>query len=212
MISIFLGPPGSGKGTQAKRLSNLKGWPQLSTGDMLRGNIQAGTKLGLEAKSLMDQGLLVSDSVVIGMIDERINASDCSNGFILDGFPRTIIQADALNELLELKNLKLNRVFEFSIPDEVLISRLTGRRTCLKCSSMFHIVSAPPKIFNICDKCGSELVQRQDDSEEVISKRLKVYHQQTSALVQYYSDKNLIKKIDATLSVEVVEKNILALI
>jgi adenylate kinase len=210
MIFIFLGPPGSGKGTQAKRLTALRGWPQLSTGDMLRANIQAGTSLGLEAKKLMDQGSLVPDAVVVGMIQDRIQNSDCVNGFILDGFPRTVVQAEALGNLLASKSLAVSRVFEFLIPDEELIARLTGRRTCTKCSAMFHILSAPPRVPGVCDRCQSDLEQRKDDSVEVISKRLKVYHDQTSPLVQYYSKKGILTTLDAVASMDIVEKTILA--
>ena len=210
MIFIFLGPPGSGKGTQAKRLTALRGWPQLSTGDMLRANIQAGTALGIEAKKLMDQGLLVSDSVVVGMIRDRIAEEDCADGFILDGFPRTVVQAEALDALLEEKHLAIDQVFEFRIPDEELVSRLTGRRTCSSCSAMYHIRSAPSRVDGICDRCGGALEQRKDDSEAVIVKRLAVYHQQTSPLVQFYTLKGIVKTLDASASMDAVASKLMA--
>lgn len=204
MILIFLGPPGSGKGTQAKKISAQKKWPQLSTGDMFRSHISQGTKLGLEAKSFMDAGQLVPDAVVIGMIEERITQTDCINGFILDGFPRTIPQADALDEMLSKKKLKVDQVLEFKIKDEELVSRLTGRRTCTKCGAMYHIKTLTPKKDGICDLCAAPIVQRDDDKIEVIQKRLQVYHSQTAPLVQFYSKQQKLKPLDATQSADVV--------
>ncbi len=198
MISIFLGPPGSGKGTQAKHLTAVKSWPQLSTGDMLRANIAKGTSLGHEAKKYMDQGQLVPDNVVIGMIDERIRERDAANGFILDGFPRTIPQAEALDKMLAAKNLSVTKAVEFKIADTELVGRLSGRRTCSKCGSMFHIKAHPPKVAGTCDKCGSALIQRDDDHASVIEKRLKVYHAQTAPLVAYYARQGKLKSLDAT--------------
>lgn len=200
MILIFLGPPGSGKGTQAKRLVAEKSWPQLSTGDMFRANIAQGTKLGLEAKKLMDQGQLVPDSVVIGMVRERIQAPDCANGFILDGFPRTIPQAEALDAALTEQGRKVDRVVEFQIDDSELVGRLSGRRTCSKCSAMYHVETQPPKRDGICDVCGGEVIQRTDDQVEVIEKRLKVYHDQTAPLVQFYTKQGKLRTIDASAS------------
>jgi len=210
MILILLGPPGSGKGTQAKKLVGEKHWPQLSTGDMLRASIKNGTKLGLEAKSFMDKGALVPDSVVIGMIEERTREPDCSNGFILDGFPRTIPQAEALDTLLNSNGKKVGKVVQFDIPDSELESRLSGRRTCPNCNAMFHVVSAKPKKEGICDTCGTALVQRSDDQVEVIRKRLSVYHAQTSPLVNFYSGQGKLKKLDATQSQEDVYRNLVA--
>lgn len=208
MILILLGPPGSGKGTQAKRLVKERGWPQLSTGDMLRANISQGTKLGLEAKSFMDRGALVPDQVVIGMIQIRTQEPDCAQGFILDGFPRTIPQADALAKMLGEQNRKVDRAVFFQIPDSELVKRLSGRRTCVKCGAMYHIESAPPKNGSVCDACGSPLVQRDDDKPEVIQKRLAVYHQQTAPVVDYYRKQGKLREIDATLAPEAVSKEL----
>jgi len=204
MILIFLGPPGSGKGTQAKRLTAEKSLPQLSTGDMLRTNIAQGTQLGLEAKKVMDQGQLVPDAVVVGMIDERIKNPDCANGFILDGFPRTISQAESLDKMLAAKKLSVNQVVEFQIKDSELLGRLSGRRTCSKCGAMYHIKTTPPKVDAVCDACGSPVIQRADDHEEVIEKRLKVYHQQTAPLIQYYTKQGKLRAIDATMPMDQV--------
>ena len=198
MILVLLGPPGSGKGTQAKRLVTERKWPQLSTGDMLRAGISQGTKLGLEAKSYMDKGGLVPDEVVIGLIAERTKAADCQPGFILDGFPRTIPQAEALDKMLEASGRKVDRAVLFNIDDSELVSRLSGRRTCLKCGSMYHIQTTRPKVEGVCDQCGSALVQRDDDQIAVIQKRLQVYHQQTSPLVQYYKGVGKLRSLDAT--------------
>lgn len=204
MILVLLGPPGSGKGTQAKKLVTQHRWPQLSTGDMLRSAIAQGTKLGLEAKSFMDRGALVPDSVVIGMIAERSQASDAKNGFVLDGFPRTIPQAEALDEMLKKQGRAVDRAVLFDIPDSELVRRLSGRRTCLKDGSMYHVETMRPKKDGVCDACGSVLVQRDDDKAEVIQKRLGVYHQQTSPVAHYYAQAGKLKKLDATQSPEQV--------
>lgn len=204
MILIFLGPPGSGKGTQAKRLTAEKKWPQLSTGDMFRANIAKATPMGLAAKKFMDEGNLVPDDVVIGMIRTRIEEPDCANGFIFDGFPRTIPQAEALDKMLAAKGLAVNRVVEFQIEDEELVGRLSGRRTCTKCASMYHVTTMPTKVAGICDKCGSAVVQRDDDKESVITKRLKVYHDQTAPLVKYYADQGKLKSLDAIQPMDMV--------
>ena len=200
MIIILLGPPGSGKGTQAKRASASHQWPQLSTGDMLRSAIGAGTQLGTEAKSFMDRGALVPDSVVIGLIGERILAQDCANGFILDGFPRTIPQAEALEKLLAARNVHVDRAIQFEIPDSKLVTRLSGRLTCPEDGSMYHLTSAKPQNAGFCDRCGAALVQRDDDRADVVQKRLQVYHRQTAPLVDYYRQKGLLKSIAADAS------------
>jgi adenylate kinase len=202
MILIFLGPPGSGKGTQAKHLTTEKKWPQLSTGDMLRANILEGTHLGVEAKKLMDQGQLVPDHVVVGMIEARIQKPDCQNGFILDGFPRTISQAESLDAMLKAKAKKVDRVIEFKIADQELVGRLSGRRTCVGCSAMYHVSSHPSKKEGVCDLCGSPVVQRNDDQIDVIQKRLGVYHQQTAPLIGYYSHQSKLVSVDAMQSME----------
>ncbi len=197
MIVVLLGPPGSGKGTQAKRLIVDRKWPQLSTGDMLRTAISNGSKLGVEAKTFMNQGSLVPDSVVIGLIEERSNASDCKDGFVLDGFPRNISQADALDNMLLNQGRSVDRAVLFEMPDEDLVKRLSGRRTCVKCGAMYHIENAPPKNIGICDHCANPLVQRDDDQPEVIKKRLAVYHHQTEPLVGFYKNQNKLQRLDA---------------
>jgi adenylate kinase len=204
MILVLLGPPGSGKGTQAKKLISHHKWPQLSTGDMLRSAIAAGTKLGLEAKSFMDKGALVPDSVVIGLIAERSKSEDCKKGFVLDGFPRTIPQAQALDEMLRSQGRGVDSTVLFEIPDSELVRRLSGRRTCLKDGSMYHVETMKPKKAGVCDVCGEPLVQRDDDKEEVIQKRLSVYHQQTAPVAQYYQQAGKLKKLDATQAPEAV--------
>lgn len=206
MIAILLGPPGSGKGTQAKRLTTQKGWPQLSTGDMLRTAISQGSKLGVEAKGYMDQGQLVPDSIVVGLISEKSQTSESKNGFVLDGFPRNIAQAEALDRMLKQQNRQVDRVVLFEIPDEELIRRLSGRRTCPQCGAMFHIESMKPKTPGICDQCGSALVQRPDDTVEVIKKRLGVYHQQTEPLIGFYRAQKKLQSIDAKRSADEVQK------
>lgn len=204
MILIFLGPPGSGKGTQAKRLTAERKWPQLSTGDMFRANIARATPMGLAAKKFMDEGQLVPDDVVIGMIRARIEDADCVDGFIFDGFPRTIPQAEALDEMLMAKKLKVDRVVEFQIEDSELVGRLSGRRTCTKCGTMYHVKSATTKVVGTCDKCGGTVVQRDDDHEAVIQKRLKVYHHQTSPLVAFYTGQKKLKSVDASQPMDAV--------
>ncbi|MCM2276573.1 MAG: adenylate kinase [Oligoflexia bacterium] len=199
MILVLLGPPGSGKGTQAKKLVTERGWPQLSTGDMLRTAIGKGTALGLEAKSYMDRGALVPDSVVIGLIGERTSQPDCRSGFILDGFPRTIPQAEALDQMLLGRGGQVEKAVLFEIDDSELVSRLSGRRTCTKCGAMYHIQSAPPKKAGICDSCGSSLIQRDDDQVDVIAKRLVVYHQQTAPLAEFYRKQGKLTSLDASL-------------
>jgi adenylate kinase len=208
MILILLGPPGSGKGTQAKRLMSERQWPQLSTGDMLRAAIKSGTRLGLEAKAFMDKGSLVPDSVVIGLIEERIQEPDSKDGFILDGFPRTIPQADALDAMLQSQRRQVGRVVLFEIPDSELVSRLSGRRTCSKCGAMYHVDTMRPKKSDVCDQCGSGLIQRDDDKPEVIQKRLQVYHQQTAPVAGFYRKQGKLTSLDATQSPDTVSKSL----
>lgn len=197
MIVVLLGPPGSGKGTQAKRLSSERHWPQLSTGDMLRTAISKGTQVGLEAKALMDKGSLVPDSVVVRLIAERTEDADCKAGFVLDGFPRNAAQAEALDLMLSRMNRKVDRAVLFEISDQELVIRLSGRRTCIKCGAMFHLDHAQPKNPGICDACGSALIQRDDDHPDVIKKRLEVYHQQTEPVVGFYARQEKLKTVDA---------------
>jgi adenylate kinase len=208
MILVLLGPPGSGKGTQAKKFAAQRGWPQLSTGDMLRAGIAQGTKLGLEAKSFMDRGALVPDLVVIGLIQERIQQADAQGGFILDGFPRTIPQAEALDAMLQAQGKAVTRAVLFEIPDSELVRRLSGRRTCLKCGAMFHIESLKPKKGDFCDQCGNELVQRDDDRPEVIQKRLGVYHIQTAPVANFYKKQLKLRSLDARMTPEEVTQSL----
>ncbi len=204
MIIVLFGPPGSGKGTQAKRLVVQSGKPQLSTGDMLRTAISKGTKTGLEAKTFMDKGSLVPDSVVVELIRERIQESDCKKGFTLDGFPRTLPQAESLDLMLKSQSRQVGYAVLFDIQDAELVKRLSGRRTCLKCGAMFHLESAKPKRDGFCDQCDSFLVQRDDDRPDVIQKRLEVYHKQTSPLVEFYKKQNKLKTLDASLPQDLV--------
>jgi len=197
MILLLLGPPGSGKGTQAKKLSSIKGWPQLSTGDMLRSAIARGTELGLKAQAYMDQGSLVPDDVVIGLIEERIKEKDCKSGFILDGFPRNVAQAEELDRTLASKGRRLDQVVLFDISDSELVERLSGRRTCEKCSSMFHLVHSRPLQEGLCDQCQGQLLHRTDDQPEVIQKRLAVYHHQTEPLAGFYRGQGKLVSVDA---------------
>lgn len=212
MISIFLGPPGSGKGTQAKQFQSARGWPQLSTGDMLRAAITSGTELGTQAKSFMDKGALVPDELVIALIERRIAAADCASGFILDGFPRTIAQAEALEKMLKAKGLGIDHVICFNIADGELVERLSGRRTCSKCGSVYHIKYSPAKKADVCDKCQGALIQRSDDEVSVITNRLSVYHQQTSPLVGFYKSRGLIRDLDASMPPEQVHAKVESLL
>jgi adenylate kinase len=183
---VFLGPPGAGKGTQARQLAREWSVPQISTGDMLREAAAAGTPLGREAKRYMDTGALVPDEVVIGLVDERLGQPDAARGFVLDGFPRTVPQAEALDALLRRRGLELDRVLFFEVARDELIRRLSGRRTCRQCNAGYHAVSAPPRTPGRCDRCGGALYQRDDDAEATVSRRLDVYATQTAPLLDYY--------------------------
>ncbi len=204
MKMILIGPPGAGKGTQAKRLIDRLKVSQISTGDMFRASVAEGSPMGLKAKEYMDKGQLIPDDVVIGVVKERLSKPDCKGGFILDGFPRTIEQAKALDKILDEIGA-LDHVVVIEVPDEYLVERLTGRRTCKGCNYMHHIKFDPPKKDGVCDKCGSNLYQRDDDKEVTIRGRLKTYHNQTSPLIDYYSGKGIVRKIGGTGSMEVVE-------
>ena len=195
MQLILLGPPGAGKGTQAKRLVGEYGIPQISTGDILRAAVRQGTELGKTAKSYMDSGKLVPDAVVIGIIRERLKESDCAKGYILDGFPRTVAQADALKDAVATMGRKIDHVLSIEVPNEELVQRLSGRRTCRKCGAMCHVKFDPPKVAGTCDKCGGELYQRDDDQEVTIRSRLTVYDQQTAPLIEYYRKAGLLRPI-----------------
>jgi len=192
MKLILLGAPGAGKGTLAKKLIEKYNIPQLSTGDMLRAAVRKGTELGKKAKSFMDSGALVTDELVIGIIAERLREADCSNGFILDGFPRTIPQADALSGIT-----KIDKALSLNVDDETVVSRLSGRRTCKNCGAIYHIENLKPINAGKCDKCSGELFQRDDDKEDTIRNRLKTFNAQTKPLIEYYSKKGLIVNLDA---------------
>ena len=195
MQLIFLGPPGCGKGTQAQRLIEEYRIPQVSTGDLLRRAVREKTKLGLEAKKFMDRGELVPDTVVVGMVKERLREKDCQGGFLLDGFPRTVPQAEALDQNLAELKLAISAVVSIEVPDPEVVKRLAGRRTCKKCGAMYHVVFNLPRQAGACDKCGGELYQRDDDQEETIQSRLEVYHRQTAPLVEYYGRKKLVRPV-----------------
>jgi adenylate kinase len=204
MNVILLGPPGAGKGTQAKRLIDKYGIPQISTGDMLRAALKAGTPLGLEAKKYMDQGQLVPDTVVIGLVKERIQQSDCAKGYMLDGFPRNVSQAQALDQMLGQLAQKIDHVVCIEVPNQELMGRLTGRRTCRSCGAGFHVMFDPPKKDGVCDKCNGELYQRDDDNETTVGSRLKVYADQTAPLIDYYQKQSKLRSIDGVGDMELI--------
>jgi len=205
---ILLGPPGSGKGTQAQKIVERYHIPQISTGDILRGAVKEQTPLGVEAKGYMDQGKLVPDEVVVGIVRERLKESDCKGGFILDGFPRTVPQAEALDGTLGEVQRAIDHVVSIEVPNEELIKRLTGRRTCRNCGAMYHIIFDPPVKEGVCDRCGGELYQRDDDQEETIRARLQVYEEQTAPLIAYYREKGLLRAIDGVGEIEEIFRNI----
>ena len=198
MKLILLGAPGAGKGTQAERLCKTLEIPTISTGNILRAAIKNGTPTGLKAKSFMDAGQLVPDEVIIGIITERLAEEDCKNGYILDGFPRNIPQAEVLDKELTRLGDKIDIVIDMEVPDESIIKRMTGRRACTSCGATYHIVNVPPKKEGVCDKCGEELILRDDDREETVKKRLNIYHEQTQPLIKYYQKKGVLKTFDGT--------------
>jgi adenylate kinase len=193
---ILLGPPGAGKGTQAKMLVEQYGIPQISTGDILRAAVKEGTQLGKEAKSYMDKGGLVPDSVVIGIVEERIQQPDCEKGYMLDGFPRTVPQAEALDGMLKNLTSQIDHVVSIEVENEELVKRLTGRRTCRDCGAGFHVMFDPPEQEGVCDKCGGELYQRDDDNVATVTSRLEVYGDQTLPLIDYYQGQGKVRPID----------------
>lgn len=198
MRLVFLGAPGVGKGTQADRVTAQFGWPKISTGDLLREAVRSQTSLGLEAKRSMDAGKLVPDNVVINMVRAKLGESLCQNGFILDGFPRTVPQAEELNSMLSNSGLALDRVINFRVSRPDIVARLSGRRSCQKCQSVFHVEFAAPKVSGRCDRCGDALVQRNDDKPETIETRLKVYDEQTAPLIAYYESKQILSHLDGS--------------
>ena len=206
---VLLGPPGAGKGTHAKILSGLYQIPHISTGDLLRTQIQKGTSLGKQAKSFIDSGKLVPDELVIDMVRERLSQPDARNGFILDGFPRTVEQAKALDRMLGEQKTPLNLVLEFDTSEKVIVDRLSGRRACGKCGANYHVRNIPPKREGVCDICGSVLVQRKDDTPDTIHKRLKVYEEQTAPLIEFYKERKLLVAVNGDLEIEPLQKELL---
>lgn len=204
MKIIMLGAPGAGKGTQAKLIAEKYGVPHISTGDIFRANIKNGTELGNEAKEYMDKGLLVPDELTVRLLLDRVAQDDCKNGYVLDGFPRTIPQAEVLDKELTKLGDSVDFAVDVDVPDENIIRRMSGRRACLNCGATYHIVNIPPKKEGICDVCGSELVLRDDDQPETVKNRLKVYHEQTQPLIEYYTGKGVLRTVDGTLPMEEV--------
>lgn len=212
MNLILLGPPGAGKGTQAKLLSKKYDIPQISTGDILRTAIKDQTPMGLRAKSFMDSGALVSDEVVVGIVEERLTQADCNKGFILDGFPRTVVQADALKKTLQALGKGIDHVISIVVDENDILERITGRRTCRNCGKGFHLRFDPPKVAGICDECGGELYQRDDDSEVTIRKRLDVYAAQTAPLVAYYGNEALLRTVSGTGSIDDIQQKMVQMV
>ena len=198
MKIIMLGAPGAGKGTQAKMIADKYSIPHISTGDIFRANIKNGTELGNKAKTYMDQGLLVPDELVVDLVVDRVAQEDCANGYVLDGFPRTIPQAESLDAALEKLGSKVDFAINVEVPDENIINRMSGRRACVACGATYHIVHIPTKVEGICDRCGKELILRDDDKPETVKKRLDVYHEQTQPLIDYYNGKEVLVEVDGT--------------
>ena len=204
MRAVLLGPPGAGKGTQAVRLVEKYGIPQISTGDIFRKNIKEGTELGKKAQEYTNSGKLVPDELVVDLVKDRLQQEDCANGYLLDGFPRTIFQAEELDKFLEEQGQKLDAVINFEVGNETLIERLTGRRVCKACGAGYHIINMPPQKEGICDKCGSELIQRKDDTRETAVKRIEVYEESTAPLIEYYTKAGKIRNFNAEKDAEEV--------
>ena len=202
MKLIMLGAPGAGKGTQAKKIAEKYQIPHISTGDIFRANIKNGTELGQKAKTYMDQGLLVPDELVVDLVMDRFAQDDCKNGYVLDGFPRTIPQAEALDAALEKAGAKIDYAINVEVPDENIIRRMSGRRACVACGATYHIVHIPPKAEGVCDTCGKELILRDDDKPETVKKRLDVYHEQTQPLIDYYTENGALVEVDGTVDME----------
>ena len=201
MKIIMLGAPGAGKGTQAKKIAAKYDIPHISTGDIFRANIKNGTELGNKAKTYMDQGLLVPDELVVDLVVDRVQQDDCKNGYVLDGFPRTIPQAEALDKALAALGDKVDYAIDVNVPDENIVKRMGGRRACVGCGATYHLVYAPTKTEGICDVCGKELILRDDDKPETVQKRLNVYHEQTQPLIDYYTNAGILKTVDGTVDI-----------
>lgn len=212
MKIIMLGAPGAGKGTQAKKIAEKYQIPHISTGDIFRANIKGGTELGMKAKSYMDQGGLVPDDITIGMLLNRIKEADCADGYVLDGFPRTIPQAESLSKALNEMGESMDYAIDVDVPDENIINRMAGRRACLACGATYHIVYNPPKQEGICDVCGEKLVLRDDDKPETVQKRLGVYHEQTQPLIEYYGKAGILVTVDGTKDLNEVFKDIVTVL
>ncbi len=208
MNMVLIGPPGAGKGTHAKILSKRFQAAHIATGDLLRLRVKDGSELGKRAKAIMDQGQLVPDDIVIQMIDERLREPDAQHGFILDGFPRTVEQAKALDQMLEDHSIKLDLVLDFDVSEQVVLERLSGRRLCPKCNANYHVRNIPPKRAEICDVCGTKLVSRKDDNPETVLKRLAVYKEQTAPLIDYYKKKGSLQRVDGDFDVDPLQKDL----
>jgi adenylate kinase len=212
MKIVILGAPGAGKGTQAKMIADKYSIPHISTGDIFRANIKEGTPLGAKAKEYMDKGLLVPDELVCDLVVDRIQQDDCKNGYILDGFPRTIPQAEALTDALSKISDKVEYAINVEVPDENIVNRMGGRRACVGCGATYHVKYNPPKVEDVCDKCGEKLILRDDDKPETVQKRLDVYHEQTQPLIDYYTKQGVIAEVDGTVDMNEVFDNIVKLL
>ncbi len=212
MKIIMLGAPGAGKGTQAKKIAAKYQIPHISTGDIFRANIKGGTELGMKAKTFMDQGMLVPDEITIGMLMDRIHEADCANGYVLDGFPRTIPQAESLTKALKDMGEAIDCAVNVDVPDENIVSRMGGRRACVSCGATYHVEFNAPKKEGICDTCGEKLVLRDDDKPETVQKRLNVYHDQTQPLIDYYAKAGVLREVDGTKNMEEVFNDITAIL
>ena len=209
MKIIMLGAPGAGKGTQAKKIAEVLSIPHISTGDIFRANIKQGTELGAKAKGYMDKGQLVPDELVCDLVVDRIQQADCEKGFILDGFPRTIPQAEALTSALDAIGQNMDFAINIEVPDENIVNRMAGRRACVGCGATYHIVHNPTKVEGVCDTCGEKLILREDDKPETVKNRLNVYHEQTQPLIEYYKDKGILVEVDGTQDMDKVFSDIL---
>ena len=209
---VLLGPPGAGKGTQAKQISQKYNIPHISTGDIFRANIKEETPLGLKAKEYMDKGFLVPDELVCGLVEDRIKEDDCKNGYLLDGFPRTVFQAEHFDNFLKERGEKLEVVVDIEVAEDILLPRMIGRRVCRSCGKPYHVITMPPKVEGVCDVCGGEVYQRADDTEETVKNRFKVYNDQTSPLIEYYKKAGNLGEIDGSQGMEKVFEDICALL